>query len=81
MKWDEVRKLYPNRFVKLKILDSHVDNNMRYVDDMAVICAFEDEREATRHLVRAKDDILVYHTKKEKIEIPIKQNFGFRGIF
>lgn len=79
MKWDEVRKIYPNRFVKLQILDSHIENNIRYIDDMAVVQAFEDEKEATRELVRSKDEILVYHTGKEKIEVPIKQIFGFRG--
>ncbi|MFZ3132432.1 MAG: hypothetical protein WA125_15390 [Desulfosporosinus sp.] len=79
MKWNEVRKIYPDRFVKIQILESHVQNNIRYIDDMAVIQAFEDDKEATRELVRAKDEILVYHTRKEKIEVPIKQIFGFRG--
>ena len=79
MKWNEVRKIYPERFVKIQILESHVQNNIRYIDDMAVIQAFEDEKEATRELVRAKDEILVYHTGKEKIKVPIKQIFGFRG--
>ena len=79
MKWDEVRKIYPERFVKIQILDSHIENNIRYIDDMAVIQAFDDEKEATRELVRSKDEILVYHTGKEKIEVPIKQIFGFRG--
>jgi len=79
MNWKEVRKLYPNRFVKLQVLKSHIDNQVRYVDDMAVIQAFDDEKEATRELVRSKDDIVVYHTGKEKIEIQIKQLFGFRG--
>ena len=79
MKWNEVRKLYPERFVKIQILESHIENNVRYIDDVAVIQAFEDEKEATRELVRSKDEILVYHTGKEKIEVPIKQIFGFRG--
>lgn len=80
MKWDEVRKIYPERFVKIQILDSHIENNVRFIDDMAVIQAFDDEKEATRELVRSKDEILVYHTGKEKIEVPIKQIFGFRGV-
>ena len=80
MKWNEVRKIYPDRFVKLQILDSHVEDNVRYINDMAVVQAFEDEKEATRELVRSKDDILVYHTGKEKIEVQIKQIFGFRGV-
>lgn len=80
MKWEEVRNIYPNRFVKVQILDSHIEDNVRYIDDMAVVKAFEDEKEATRELVRTKDDILVYHTGNDKIEVPIKQIFGYRGV-
>lgn len=79
MNWNEVRKVYPDRFVKLRILKSRIENQVRYVEEVAVIQAFDDEKEATRELVRSKDDILVYHTGKEKIEIQIKQLFGFRG--
>lgn len=50
MKWNEVRRLYPKRFVKIQILDSHIDNNVRFIDEMAVIQAFEDEKEAIREL-------------------------------
>lgn len=46
---------------------------------MAVVEAFDNDKEATRELVRSKGEILVYHTGKEKIEVPIKQIFGFRG--
>jgi hypothetical protein len=80
MKWEEVKKIYPNRFVKVKILKDHIVDNVRYIDEMAVIQAFDDSKEATRELVRAKDDILVYHTGKEKIEVEIKQIFGYRGV-
>lgn len=80
MKWEEVRKIYPNRFVKIQILDSKIEGNKRYIRDMAVIEAYEGNEEATKELVRAKDDILVYHTGNEKIDIEIKQIFGFRGV-
>lgn len=79
MNWDEVRKIYPNRFVKIQIIKAHIEDNVRYIDDMAVVQAFDSEKEATRELVRTKDDVLVYHTGKEKIEVQIKQIFGFRG--
>lgn len=79
MKWEEVRKIYPNRFVKIQILDSKIEGNKRYITDMAVIEAYEGNEEATKELVRAKDDILVYHTGNERIDIEIKQIFGFRG--
>lgn len=80
MKWEEVRKIYPNRFVKVQILESHMDGNVRKIDDMSVIKAFNDSKEATRELVRAKDDVLVYHTANENIEVVVKQIFGYRGI-
>lgn len=79
MTWEEVRKGFPNRFVKLQILKSHIEKNRRHIDDMAVIKSFDDEKEATRELVRSKDDILVYHTGKKQIEVEIKEIFGYRG--
>lgn len=80
MKWGEVRRLYPNRFVKLKILKWHMAGNQKYIEDMAVIKAFEDNREATKELVRSKDDILVYHTGNEDIVVEIKNIKGYRRI-
>ena len=80
MKWEEVRRIYPDRFVKLQVLQDHIENDIRYICDMAVICAFDNNKEATRELVRAKNDIVVYHTGNEKIEIQIKRIFGFRGV-
>jgi hypothetical protein len=46
---------------------------------MAVVQVFDNEKEATRELVRSKDDIIVYHTGNEKIEIQIKQLFRYRS--
>ena len=77
MTWDEVRKSFPNKFVKIQILKSHMENNVRFIDDMAVIKTFNDDQEATRELVRSRDEVLVYHTGKEKIEVEIRDNFGF----
>lgn len=79
MKWEEVRKIYPNRFVKIKVLGFHIKDNIKYIEDVAIIEALEGSVEATRELAKAKDDILIYHTNNEKIEIGIKQIFGYRG--
>ena len=80
MKWEEVRKLYPNKFVKLQVLEYHMEGNKKYIDDMAVIKAIEDNREATRELVRAKDSTLVYHTTNESINLEVKNIRAYRGI-
>lgn len=80
MKWEEVRKIYPGRFVKMQVLEGYIENDVRYINDIAVIKAFDDNKEATMELARAKNDIIVFHTSNEKLEIPIKKIFGFRGV-
>lgn len=80
MKWEEVRKLYPNQFVKLQILKSHMNENKKYIDDMAVIKVIEDKREATKELVNAGEGILVYHTGNEDIIVEIRNIKGYSGI-
>ncbi len=78
MKWEEVRRLYPNRFVKLKVLEWHMDGNQKHIEDMAVIKAFENNKEATRELVRAQGDTLIYHTGNENIVVEVRDIKGYR---
>ncbi|WP_336822737.1 hypothetical protein [Sporosarcina sp. USHLN248] len=37
MKWEEVRNSYPNQYVKLNILDFHVEDDKKIVTDVALI--------------------------------------------
>jgi hypothetical protein len=80
MKWQEVRDLYPNQFVLLKILKYHTIENKRYIDDMAVVKAINDPKEATKLLTNGEADDLVYHTKNEEIIVKIKNLRAFRGL-
>ncbi len=80
MKWSEVRKLYPNQFVKLKVLSSSIENNQEIIYDVALIYPV-DEKSATKELLHSKGDVLVYHTSHPKIVLDIRQdtikNFKF----
>lgn len=80
MKWSEVKKLYPNQFVLLKVLKSHIEDNKKYIDDMAVVRAIDNPREAAQLLVRSQNDDLVYHTGKEDIVLEIRQIRPLRGL-
>ena len=80
MKWEEVRRIYPDSFVLLQILDSHVEGDKKYIDDVAIIKAIDDPSEATHELVNAKPGTLVYHTKKARIEVLIRKSIGLRGV-
>ena len=37
MKWEEVRNIYPNKFVLLRSLGAHIEDNKKYIDDVAVV--------------------------------------------
>ena len=77
MKWSEVRKLYPNQFVKLKVLTSYVENHQEFIEDVAVVKPIPDEL-ATKELLNSKEDELVYHTSHENIVLEIRQDIGLR---
>jgi hypothetical protein len=62
MKWDEMRKSYPNQWVKFEILKSHTKDNILYIDDMEFIKKIKDDLEATNELRNSTGHQLVYHT-------------------
>ncbi|MDF2663725.1 MAG: hypothetical protein K0Q94_6516 [Paenibacillus sp.] len=37
MQWEEVRKIYPDQYVKLQILEFRIEGNTKYVDEVALI--------------------------------------------
>lgn len=78
MTWDAVRKLYPDLFVKFEITESHVDGNLEYVDDITVIKAIEDGKEAMREFVHRKEGQYVYSTKNDKLVINLIKHVGVR---
>lgn len=79
MKWEEVRRTYPDKFVKLQILESHMERPQKYIDDMAVIKIINDNKEATKELVHSGDNTIVYHTESESIVVEVKTIRGYRG--
>lgn len=77
MKWSEVRKIYPDQFVKLKVLSSHIENNQEFIEDIAIIKPIPDKR-ATKELFKSKGDELVFHTVDEDIVLEVRQDVGLR---
>jgi hypothetical protein len=77
MKWDEVRKIYPNRFVKLQVLESHIEEDKKYIDNVAVMGTIE-EKDATKELLNCTNNTIVYHTNNKKIALTIRKRIGLR---
>ncbi len=80
MKWQEVRRLYPNQYVILEELESNIKENKKYIDDVAIIKSIDNPKEATRELVRSKGKKFVYHTAEESIVIEIVRSPGIRRV-
>lgn len=79
MKWEEVRNLYPNQYVKLNILDFHLEDDSKIITDVALINVIEDSKMATKELLKSKGDTIVYHTGFDKIVIEMRTPTGLRG--
>ena len=77
MKWEEVREIYPNQFVKFEILHSEEQNNEEIIDDVAVIGPVKEEN-ATKELLNSKDNTLIYHTSKDRVVVKIRRAIGLR---
>jgi hypothetical protein len=80
MRWEEVRKIYPDQYVKMQILASHTEENTKFVDEVALIKAIQDPKEATQELLRSKDGIIVSHTSNEELKIELRTLRGLRGV-
>jgi len=71
LKWIEVKKIYPNQFVKFEVLKSYIVDSQEFVDEIAVIGPVTDA-DATKELLLAKDNILIYHTSKDKVVLKLR---------
>ena len=80
MKWEEVRKLYPDQYVKLNILDFYLEDDRKIVTDVALINVIEDSKLATKELLKSKGNTIVYHTGSDKIVIEMRTPTGLRGM-
>ncbi|WP_455804779.1 hypothetical protein [Clostridium butyricum] len=78
MKWQEVRELYPNQFVKFEIIEYHEKDKIKYVDEVAIIKAIKDPREAMQEFTRCKNGQLVYSTQNESVTIEKIRHVGIR---
>ncbi len=79
MQWSEVRERFPNQFVLVKELSSHIEGDMVLIDEMAVVRTVPDE-DATKTLMQCKDTMFVYHTSNDSAVIGLRRRPGLRGI-
>jgi len=80
MLWSEVRELFPNQFVYLEDIQSHIQDGKLYVEEVAVIRPLPNPEEALQALKAAKDQRFIYHTSNERIVMDVVMKPMVRGI-
>lgn len=76
--WNEVRKLYPDQFVKFEIVESHIEGDKEYVDEIAIIKSLKDGKEAMKEFIHRKEGQFIYSTKNDKLIIDLVKHIGIR---
>lgn len=74
MKWEKVRRLYPDQYVLLKEFKSHIVGNKKFIDDVALIQAFNDQKEAVTEMIKSSDRTFVYHTSSKELGFLLFRN-------
>ncbi|PLR83399.1 hypothetical protein [Bacillus sp. V33-4] len=80
MKWQEVREIYPNQYVLLSVINARMVGNKKIIDDVALVRPIKDSQEATKELINARKDTIVYHTDNEELVIEVRKTSGLRGL-
>ena len=80
MKWENLKKEYPNQWLKLKIIESHVEGTKEIIDEMELLEVINSDLEAGRELVKCSESEVVYHTSNEEIYVEIRNIFGYRMV-
>lgn len=79
MQWSEVQRMFPDKFVLLEDLKSHVENGTVVIEEVAVIRPLADGKEVTQELRKCKGTKFIYHTSKPNIVVPIHTKPNIRS--
>ncbi|WP_047153753.1 hypothetical protein [Aneurinibacillus tyrosinisolvens] len=73
MRWEEVRAMYPNQYVLLKVLAYREQENTRHIEEVEVVDTIQTPQEATKQLLRLKFPLLVFHTGKPQVTLHLRK--------
>lgn len=84
MKWQEIRKVYPQRWLLLEAIRAHSEANKRILDQLAVVGVFYDSETALEsyrqlHREAPERELYVFHTSRETLDVTERRWLGIRG--
>jgi hypothetical protein len=83
MKWQEIRKRYPQQWVLVEAIKAHSKKNKRILEQIAVINTFPDSARAMQgyaelHRQAPARELYVFHTSRAKLDIIERTWLGIR---
>lgn len=83
MKWNEARKVYPNKWLLFEAIEARSEGGKRIVEELSVINIYDNGKEAIKEFAEKhkKDksrEMYVYHTKNEQLLIEERNWIGVR---
>ncbi|MCP3775555.1 hypothetical protein NLX71_19980 [Paenibacillus sp. MZ04-78.2] len=73
MKWQQVRKLFPDQYVLLSILAYREEEDKKIITEVALIRAIA-EKDVNREFFNAGPGNIVYHTSNEDCVIHLRKD-------
>lgn len=84
MRWENIRKQYPDRFVLIEALKATSNNRIRKIEEMAIVEDYSDSKTAwngykVHHKQNPDREFYIFHTSQENIEVVEEYFTGVRG--
>jgi hypothetical protein len=83
MKWNEARKVYPNKWLLVEAIEARSEEGKRVVEELSVINVYDEGKEALKeyaekHKKDKSREMYVYNTKNEELLIEERNWIGVR---
>ncbi len=85
MRWQEIRKHYPQQWLLIEAIEAHSEANRRILEQLAVVGTFPNSVAAMKNYARLhrkapERELYVFHTSRETLDVTERQWLGIRAM-
>lgn len=83
MTWEEVKNIFPDKWVLIEAVNAKTEGDKRIINSMDVISSFDDGSTALKkytelHKSHKEREYYIYHTSNQSLNIGVKKWLGVR---
>ena len=86
MRWEDVKKTYPDQWVIIEAIDAKTEDSKRIVEQITIVDIFNDDNTGALrkyvelHKIHPERELYVVHTSRPELNIKERRWTGVRGI-